>query len=320
MNNICHEKNIIVAIYKFVELLDFKELRKPILDNCIKFRIKGTILLAKEGINGTIAGKREDIDAFFGYLRRDSRFNNIEYKESTDYSIPFYRMKVKLKKEIVTMGCEGINPSCFSGKYIEPKDWNTLISNPEVTLVDTRNYYEYNIGTFKGAINPNTKNFRDFPSFVKKHLSIKTNKKIAMFCTGGIRCEKSTSYLLQQGFKEVYHLKGGILKYLEEVPKSQSLWQGECFVFDNRVAVDHDLKIGSYDQCHGCRHPITKEDKKSKYFKKGISCHLCYDQLTDDQKLRFSERQKQMDLAANRNYVHMGSSPPKRQLKSSKSL
>ena len=314
MNISCDQNIIIVALYKFVELSDFQELRNPILDYCINSDIRGTILLAKEGINGTIAGKRSQIDNFFNYLNKDPRFNNMEYKESINASVPFYRMKVKLKNEIVTMGCENINPSCMSGNYVEPKDWNELISDPEVTLVDTRNYYEYNIGTFKGAINPNTKNFRDFPDFVKNNLDIKKNKKIAMFCTGGIRCEKSTSYLRQQGFEDVYHLKGGILKYLEVIPKSESLWQGECFVFDNRVAVDHELKSGTYDQCHGCRHPITDEDKKSKYFKKGVSCPLCFEKLTDDQKLRFSERQKQIDLASERNVTHMGASPPKRQL------
>ncbi len=304
---------VVAALYKFVALPDYRELREPLLDACIAAGVKGTLLLAEEGINGTIAGSREAIDTILKYLKADDRLADIEHKESLDETIPFYRMKVKLKKEIVTMGVGGIDPNSLVGHYVEAKDWNALISDPDVTVIDTRNDYECNIGSFEGAVNPNTTTFREMPDYVKNNLDPAKNKKVAMFCTGGIRCEKSTAYMLSQGFEEVYHLKGGILKYLEEVPKEQSLWQGECFVFDNRVAVDHDLNVGSYDQCHGCRHPITEEQKQSPHYQKGVCCPLCYDNLTDDQKQRFAERQKQIDLAKARNEQHIGAPPPKRQ-------
>ena len=304
---------VVAALYKFFALPDYRELREPLLDACIAAGVKGTLLLAEEGINGTIAGSREAIDTILKYLKADDRLADIEHKESLDETIPFYRMKVKLKKEIVTMGVGGIDPNSLVGHYVEAKDWNALISDPDVTVIDTRNDYECNIGSFEGAVNPNTTTFREMPDYVKNNLDPKKNKKVAMFCTGGIRCEKSTAYMLSQGFEEVYHLKGGILKYLEEVPKEQSLWQGECFVFDNRVAVDHDLNVGSYDQCHGCRHPITEEQKQSPHYQKGVCCPLCYDNLTDDQKQRFAERQKQIDLAKARNEQHIGAPPPKRQ-------
>lgn len=304
---------VVAALYKFVALPDYHELREPLLDACIEAGVKGTLLLAEEGINGTIAGTREAIDTILAYLKRDPRLQDIDHKESIDSDIPFYRMKVKLKKEIVTMGVGGIDPNSLVGHYVEPNDWNDLISDPEVTVIDTRNDYECDIGSFKGAINPETTTFRELPAYVEENLNPEKNKKVAMFCTGGIRCEKSTAYLLEQGFEEVYHLKGGILKYLEEVPKENSLWQGECFVFDNRVAVDHDLNVGSYDQCHGCRHPITEAQKQSPQYQKGVCCPLCYDSLTEDQKQRFAERQKQIDLAKARNEQHIGAPPPKRQ-------
>ena len=274
---------------------------------------KRQLLLATEGINGTIAGSRLAIDEVLAYLKSDARFNDIDHKESLDSELPFYRMKVKLKKEIVTMGREGIDPKMLVGHYVEPQDWNALITDPEVTVIDTRNHYECDIGSFEGAINPQTTTFKEMPAFVDQQLDPAKHKKVAMFCTGGIRCEKSTAYLLEQGFDEVYHLKGGILKYLEEVPAEKSLWQGECFVFDNRVAVDHDLNVGSYDQCHGCRHPITEAQKSSPHYQRGVCCPLCYDQLTIDQKERFAERQKQIDFAADRNESHIGAAPPKRQ-------
>ena len=248
---------IVAALYKFVALPDYRELREPLLDVCLNVGVKGTLLLATEGINGTIAGSRLAIDEVLAYLKSDTRFNDINHKESLDSELPFYRMKVKLKKEIVTMGREGIDPKMLVGHYVQPQDWNALITDPEVTVIDTRNYYECDIGSFEGAINPQTTTFKEIPAFVDQQLDPAVHKKVAMFCTGGIRCEKSTAYLLEKGFDEVFHLKGGVLKYLEEVPKEQSLWRGECFVFDNRVAVDHDLNVGSYDQCHGCRHPIT---------------------------------------------------------------
>lgn len=304
---------IVAALYKFVALPDYRELREPLLDVCLNAGVKGTLLLATEGINGTIAGSRLAIDEVLAYLKSDARFNDIDHKESLDSELPFYRMKVKLKKEIVTMGREGIDPKMLVGHYVEPQDWNALITDPEVTVIDTRNHYECDIGSFEGAINPQTTTFKEMPAFVDQQLDPAKHKKVAMFCTGGIRCEKSTAYLLEQGFDEVYHLKGGILKYLEEVPAEKSLWQGECFVFDNRVAVDHDLNVGSYDQCHGCRHPITEAQKSSPHYQRGVCCPLCYDQLTIDQKERFAERQKQIDLAADRNESHIGAAPPKRQ-------
>lgn len=301
---------VVAALYRFVSLPDYQELREPLLDKCLAEGITGTLLLAVEGINGTVAGTREGIDNLLLYLRSDPRFDAIDHKESFYETMPFYRMKVKLKREIVTMGVDGIDPNDVVGTYVEPQDWNALISDPEVTVVDTRNYYEYAIGSFKGADNPETTTFREFPEYVHTHLAPEKNKKVAMFCTGGIRCEKSTAYLKQQGFDEVYHLKGGILKYLEHVPEEESLWEGECFVFDNRVAVGHDLEKGSYDQCHGCRHPITEDDKLSEKYMVGISCPRCYDQQTPEQRQRFAERQKQIQLSKARNEEHIGSSSP----------
>jgi len=306
---------IVAAMYKFVALPDFHDIREPLLDFCIANEIKGPLLLAHEGINGTVAGTREAIDGLLNHLRKDQRLADIDCKESIDSSYPFYRMKVKLKKEIVTMGVTGIDPNRTVGTYVEPKDWNALISDPEVVLVDTRNDYEFEIGTFDGAVNPVTETFREFPQYVKTNLDPEKHKKVAMFCTGGIRCEKSTAYLKEQGFDEVYHLKGGILKYLEEVPEEQSMWKGECFVFDNRVAVNHKLEKGQYDQCHGCRHPITEQDKQSEFYELGVSCPKCFERLSDDQKSRFKERQKQMQLAKQRGEVHIGSEPPERQIR-----
>ncbi|MDB4261224.1 rhodanese-related sulfurtransferase [bacterium] len=304
---------VVAALYQFVTLEDYHELREPLLDACLAAGTRGTLLLAQEGINGTIAGTREAIDQVLAYLRSDPRMVNLEHKESFDQQMPFYRMKVKLKREIVTMGIAGIDPNQRVGTYVAPRDWNALVNDPDVVLIDTRNDYEYGIGTFHGALDPQTENFRDFPAYVRKHLNPDKDKKIAMFCTGGIRCEKASAFMLKEGFEEVYHLQGGILKYLEEVPQEESTWEGECFVFDNRVAVDHELQKGQYDQCYGCRHPITEEDKQSAKYQKGICCHLCYDRLTDDQRARFGERQKQIELAAQRGEVHVGSAPPERQ-------
>lgn len=304
---------IVAALYKFIALPDYKDIREPLLTFCLEHKILGTLLLAPEGINGTVSGSRADIDALLQYLKADKRFEDIKHKESLDSSQPFYRMKVKLKKEIVTMGVPGIDPNVNVGTYVEPEHWNDLIRDPEVTVVDTRNDYEYAIGTFQNAINPNTKTFRELPQFVAQQLNPQEHKKVAMFCTGGIRCEKSTAYLKSQGFEEVYHLRGGILKYLEEVPETESLWQGECFVFDNRVAVNHQLEKGQYDQCHGCRHPITEEDKQSNHYLEGVACPRCYAQQTPLQRARFSERQKQVHLAKLRNQEHIGVAPPARQ-------
>ncbi|MEM8561771.1 MAG: rhodanese-related sulfurtransferase [Pseudomonadota bacterium] len=304
---------VVAALYKFVDLEDYREMRVPLLDVCTSAGVKGTILLAAEGVNGTIAGSRSGIDATLDYLRSDQRLADLEHKECRDDHLPFHRMKVKLKKEIVTMGVPGINPNRLVGTYVAPKDWNALVSDPDVLLIDTRNDYEHSIGSFRGAIDPQTTNFREFPDYVREHLNPKTHKKVAMFCTGGIRCEKASAFMLREGFTEVYHLQGGILKYLEEVPEQDSTWEGECFVFDNRVAVDHQLAKGQYDQCYGCRHPITEQDKQSPRFQQGVSCPRCFDSLTESQLSRFRERQKQMELAKSRGAKHLGGPPPARQ-------
>ncbi len=299
---------VVCALYKFVRLEHFQALRQPLLDCLTQHEVRGTLLLAEEGINGTIAGYREGIDAVLNHLRQDSRLAEISTKESYDNHNPFHRSKVKLKREIVTMGVEGIDPRQVVGTYVQPKDWNALISDPEVLLVDTRNDYEVEIGTFKNAINPETESFRDFPEYVKKQLDPEKHKKVAMFCTGGIRCEKSTAYLKEQGFNEVYHLEGGILKYLEEVKKAESLWEGECFVFDGRVAVNHELERGQYDQCYACRYPITEQDKQHQHYQQGVSCHRCYASTSDEQRQRFAERERQMQLAKSRGEAHIGGS------------
>lgn len=303
---ISNQRIVVCALYKFVRLENFEALRQPLLDCMLEQSVRGTLLLAHEGVNGTIAGTREGIDNVLAWLNADERLNPIDYKESYHQELPFNRSKVKLKKEIVTMGVEDIDPNKSVGTYVKPEDWNALISDPEVTLVDTRNDYEYEIGTFKNAINPDTASFREFPKYAEENLDPAKNKKVAMFCTGGIRCEKSTAYMKQQGFEEVYHLQGGILKYLEEVPEAESLWQGECFVFDERVAVNHNLEKGQYDQCHACRYPITEEDKLSDKYQQGVSCPRCYDKLTDAQRARFAEREKQIQLAKARGEEHIG--------------
>lgn len=293
-------------MYKFVRLEDYKELRQPLLEAMEKNHVRGTLLIADEGINGTVASTREGIDGLLEWLQQDERLADISYKESYDDEMPFYRTKVKLKKEIVTMGVQGIDPRQVVGTYVKPNDWNELISDPDVVLVDTRNDYEIEIGTFKGAVDPNTKTFREFPEWAENNLDKDKHKKVAMFCTGGIRCEKSTAYMKEQGFEEVYHLDGGILKYLEEVPETESLWEGECYVFDNRITVNHQLEKGNYDQCHACRMPITEEHKQSEHFVEGISCPLCIDTMTDKQRAGFAERQKQIKLAEERGESHIG--------------
>jgi UPF0176 protein len=269
--------------------------------------IKGTLLLAQEGINGTVSGSRESIDALLAYLNADERLNPISFKESFDDIQPFHRTKVKMKKEIVTLGVEGIDPRKTVGTYVKPKDWNALISDPDVFVVDTRNDYEIEIGTFKHAVNPNTDSFREFPQYVAENMDPAKHKKVAMFCTGGIRCEKSTAYMKEQGFEEVYHLEGGILQYLEDVPKEETLWEGDCFVFDNRVAVNHDLEKSHYDQCYACRLPITEQDKQSQQYESGVSCPKCFGKHSDEQIARFREREKQVNLAKARNEEHVGS-------------
>jgi UPF0176 protein len=297
---------VVCALYRFVTLDDYESMRQPLLDTLLSLQIKGTLLLAKEGINGTVAGSRKSIDKMLAWLQQDQRLQGLDYKESFDNEMPFYRTKVKLKNEIVTLGVEGIDPKRVVGTYIKPKDWNSLISDPEVVLVDTRNDYEVAIGTFKGAQDPKTRTFREFPQYVKENLDPQKHKKVAMFCTGGIRCEKSTAYLKEQGFDKVYHLEGGILKYLEEVPETESLWEGECFVFDNRVTVNHQLEKGHYELCHACRRPLTEEGKHSPRYEPGISCDQCYDEYSDEQRRRFRQREQQMALARERGEIHIG--------------
>ncbi|WP_151702454.1 rhodanese-related sulfurtransferase [Nitrincola alkalilacustris] len=297
---------VVCALYKFVTLDNHQELRQPLTQLMEKHAIRGTLLLASEGINGTVAGTREVIDLLKAWFASDERFSGIDYKESLVDAQPFYRSKVKLKKEIVTMGVEGIDPKQVVGTYVEPKEWNSLISDPEVLLIDTRNSYEVKIGTFKGAVNPETSSFREFPDYVRNTLNPEQHKKVAMFCTGGIRCEKSTAFLKEQGFEEVYHLHGGILKYLEEVPAQESMWEGECFVFDNRVTVNHDLTPGNYELCAGCRSPLSTEDRASEHYVQGISCPHCHDKLTPEQRQRFASRELQIQLARERGEAHIG--------------
>lgn len=301
-----HAHYVVCALYKFVSLPDYEALRQPLLDCMLAHDVKGTLLLAQEGVNGTVAGSREGVDALLAWLRQDPRLADLSWKESYDTIEPFYRTKVKLKKEIVTMGVEGIDPRQVVGTYVKPADWNALISDPDVVLIDTRNDYEVDIGTFKNAVNPRTTTFREFPEYVKENLDPAKHKKVAMFCTGGIRCEKSTAYLKEQGFDEVYHLQGGILQYLQDVPPEQSLWQGECFVFDNRVTVNHLLQKGNFDQCHACRRPISEDDKKSQFYVPGVSCHHCHNEHDPEQIARYQQREKQMQLAKKRGERHVG--------------
>jgi len=296
---------VIAALYRFVRLDNFEELRQPLLQLMLDKQIRGTLLLAAEGINGTVAGKATAVEQLLDYLRQDDRLRGFDCKFSSDDCMPFYRSRVKLKREIVTMGVADIDPA-NSGNYVMPADWNELINDPEVTLIDTRNDYESAIGSFANAIHPNTKSFRDFPAYVKQNLDPQKHRKVAMFCTGGIRCEKSTAYLRQQGFDEVYHLQGGVLSYLEQVPEAESTWHGECFVFDNRVSVNHSLEKGSYDQCHACRLPITDADKANQKYQSGVSCPACYDSKTSSERSRFREREKQVQLAKTRGEFHIG--------------
>ncbi|QDC70725.1 rhodanese-related sulfurtransferase [Candidatus Methylopumilus universalis] len=298
------------AMYHFVDLPHFKKLREPLLQFCVGHQIKGTLLLADEGINGTVAGSEKSISELLHYLRTDplfeGKFKDLGHKESWSDKHPFYRMKVKLKKEIVTLGVPGVSPTKMVGTYVKPEDWNAIISDPEVVLIDTRNDYEYAIGTFKNAINPKMKTFREFPDYVKAHFDPKKHKKVAMFCTGGIRCEKASSFMMSMGFNEVFHVEGGILKYLEEVKQEESLWQGECFVFDQRVAVKHGLEIGNYDQCYACRYPLSTDDIKSDQYTPGISCPHCFNTHTLEKLKSLTERQRQVILAKERNAIHIG--------------
>jgi len=287
----------IAALYHFTRFEDPAALKPALLDLCVSQDVKGTLLLAHEGVNGTIAGPRAGIDAVIAHLRSLPGCKELEWKEATSETPPFPRMKVRIKREIVTMGQPDVDPASKVGNYVDPADWNELITSPDVAVIDTRNDYEVAIGTFEGAIDPETKSFGEFPAWWEKNKDRFHNKRIAMFCTGGIRCEKSTNYLLGQGVEDVYHLKGGILKYLEEVPEEESTWDGDCFVFDGRVSVGHGLKEGPHLLCHGCRQPILPQDMHRPEYEHGVSCHNCFDKTSDWDKERFRERQKQIKLA-----------------------
>lgn len=296
---------LVVALYKFVALDDLPILQAELQRHCAANRVFGTLLLAPEGINGTIAGPETGLRTVIAALRSQSVFSDLEVKESWAPTQPFLRMKVRLKKEIVTLGVDEVDPINRTGQYVEPKQWNELISRPDVLVVDTRNDYEVDIGTFEGAIDPKTQSFSELPDWVDSELDIPKDTPIAMFCTGGIRCEKSTALLKAKGFSEVYHLKGGVLKYLEDVPKAESLWQGECFVFDQRVSVTHGLNVGTHDLCHACRMPITDDDKASERFEEGVSCPKCYGQYDAARIAAFRDRQHQLKLAKTRGTDHL---------------
>ena len=304
----------VAALYKFHSIenpLSVRHMLKSNLDNNL---VTGTILIGKEGLNGTISASIKDMKKAISIIKSIKGFDDINIKYSKSKIKPFTRLKVKTKEEIVTIGDKKLDPSINSGIYVEPKDWNSFIAKDDVLLIDTRNNYEYSIGTFKNSINPRTNNFREFPNWVKNQKfsnKDKKTKKVAMFCTGGIRCEKATSYMKKEGFKNVFHLKGGVLKYFEDITTDQSKWIGECFVFDDRVSLDHNLDEGSYDMCHGCRMPITSDDKASKNYIRGVACPKCFDKTTEEQKSRYMSRQKQVDLAKARNQKHIG---PKKEI------
>lgn len=301
---------VVAALYHFTPIDDTESFRDAVHEVMTEHEVRGTILVAEEGINGTVSGSREGIDALLAHLKAQPGLAQLEHKESYAEECPFLRTKVRLKKEIVTLGIEGVDPNRTVGTYVDPKNWNDLISRDDVILIDTRNDYEFQVGTFKGAVNPNTQSFREFPDYVRENLDPAQHPKVAMFCTGGIRCEKATSWLKDEGFEDVYHLKGGILNYLEKVEADTSLWDGECFVFDGRVTVDHDLKRGHYDMCHACRMPISDEDMASPHYEAGVSCPYCHDSLTEEDRARMKERQHQIELARERGEKHLGDDIP----------
>ena len=309
------------ALYKFVDLPDFARLQAPLLAECETNQVKGTLLLAREGINGTIAGTPQGVDAVLAWLRADRRLSDLEHRSAWATEPPFHRMKVRLKAEIVSMRVHGVNPAERAGQYVRPEDWNALIAQPGVVLIDVRNDYEVAIGSFSGALDPGTKSFSDLPAWIEEQsqpgraLAAEHGRKpkVAMFCTGGIRCEKSTAYLRTRGYDEVYHLRGGILNYLETVPQAQSLWHGECFVFDERVSVGHGLKPGPLELCRACRRPVSEAEKASPKYQEGVSCSRCFDSRTDGQKEGFAERHRQVTLARSRKQLHVGAKMPAKQ-------
>jgi UPF0176 protein len=296
----------VAAFYQFAKLGNYAALRQPLLDLLTAHHIRGSILLAAEGINGTIAGEPAGLAAALAGIRALTGLNDLEHKTSHAAAMPFKRMKVRLKQEIVTIGNVVADPTEKVGTYVDAKDWNALISDPDVILIDTRNAYEVGIGTFTGAIDPHTESFSAFPGFVREKLAANREAKIAMFCTGGIRCEKASSFMINEGFENVYHLKGGILKYLETVPAAESRWEGACFVFDERVAVEHDLKVADFSICHGCLKPVSAADRQSTDYEVGVCCPACAGGLSEVQKASNRERQKQVDLAETRGRKHLG--------------
>ncbi len=296
----------VLSFYKFVDLGGLAEIGDSLLLVCGKNGINGTFILASEGINATVAGPPEAVDRLIAYLESDSRFSGTRYKLSYNGRSPFHRLKVKFKKELVPMGVGGIKPQRLSGQRVSPEQWNELISRPEVLVIDTRNDYENRVGTFRGAVSPETDHFREFPEYAEKNLDPREHAEIAMFCTGGIRCEKATSYLLERGFKRVYQLEGGVLSYLEQVSGEQSLWEGECFVFDDRTSVGHGLVKGTWSTCRNCREPVSAEERRSDGFREGVSCPRCHMELTPERISSLEERQKQMRLARERNQKHLG--------------
>jgi UPF0176 protein len=296
----------VAALYRFCRLERFEELRAPLAAFCCEHGVKGTLLLASEGINGTVAGSEEAIADLIAYLEAIPEFVGLEIKFSSAAAMPFHRMKVRLKREIVTMGVDALDPEKSAGTYVAPADWNALIADPDTLVIDTRNEYEVSLGTFQGAVDPGTASFREFPAWVEEHRAELDGKKVAMFCTGGIRCEKATAFVKSLGIEDVFHLKGGILKYLEEVPVEQSLWQGECFVFDERVSVSHGLVEGDAELCRACRFPLTPSDRLSPHYEAGISCPHCFEVRSEEDRARYAERQRQVELAAAKGREHIG--------------
>nr|WP_296717060.1 rhodanese-related sulfurtransferase [Erythrobacter sp.] len=298
----------VAALYRFTPFPDPEALRAPLLAACEAHGIKGTLLLAREGINGTIAGSDNALASVLGHIRKLPGCADLDVKYSNAPEMPFHRMKVRVKREIVTMGEPDIDPTLSAGHYVDPHDWNALIADPDTIVIDTRNDYEVAVGTFAGAVDPQTPSFRDFPAWFREHRDelLDGKKKVAMFCTGGIRCEKSTSFLRAEGIDEVYHLKGGILKYLEHVPETESLWQGECFVFDERVTVRHGLEQGTFQLCRACRRPLDAAALAHPDYEDGVSCPACIDERTPEQRAGYAERQRQEALAKARGELHVG--------------
>lgn len=296
----------VAALYKFVSLPDYESVQQQLITLCKDAGLRGTLLLATEGINGTVAGSPAGIAALRRFLDADERFTDCTWKTSWAQDMPFLRMKVRLKKEIVTMGVPDTDPAAMNGRRVKGEEWNRLIADPDVLVIDTRNQYEVEVGTFPRAVSPETETFREFPQYVQDKLDPAKHKKVAMFCTGGIRCEKATNYMMRQGFEEVYHLDGGILQYLEDMPLEENRWEGECFVFDGRVSVDRELRPGTHTQCHACRHPLTPEERADERFIEGMQCPHCVDRMSPEKKARAAERHKQVQLAKKRGDAHLG--------------